>query len=235
MTGKEYHTERDGGPLHRQEWAMGWFPWLSGNEAKVLTVLAYRANKNDGTCYPSQTGLADDCGLSRQRTNGAIQRLVNAGAVVVFENRQRQGRSSIYQLTGALNGWPEHPAELIRHDSPLESKRDKACHQSVTRVEPKRDNVTPKVTPKENTTNLINELIKKKMENPPPHPNGTSTPRERDAENGWGGMERFFQNPGYDFDEEYSEYLDRMLTPRGGLSEQDFDEQGRCLEQADSA
>ena len=159
---------------------MGWFPWLSGNDAKVLTVLAYRANKNDGTCYPSQAGIADDCGLSRQQVNRSIQGLVNAGAVKVFENRQRQGRSSIYQLTGALNGWLEHPAKLIQGGSPLESNRFKGESNRFNPLNQIGSTEHQRLTPKETQKGI------------PPHPNGTFTPREVGAENGSRGVGETF-------------------------------------------
>ena len=128
-----------GGPADRMEWLCLVMPFLNHRETMVLGQLVKMA-KPDGTCYPSQKTIAENTGISdRSKVSTIITALVRKDVVRILENRKTQGRSSIYQLSGALTGWrfacpPSacHQRQMVSAVSGrwyLPSAADGICHQ----------------------------------------------------------------------------------------------------------
>lgn len=77
---------------------------LKATEKLVLIRLADYADEQ-GSCFPSQKRVAEDCGMDRMTVNRALQRLADA-ALVSSEKRRRGGRqtSSRYYLALQSDG-----------------------------------------------------------------------------------------------------------------------------------
>lgn len=82
---------------------------LPATQKIVLLMLADRINKDTGTCHPSVTRLAEDCGLSERAARNALRDLEVAG-VIETKRRSEDGVSlpNIYSITGAFSAGVGH-------------------------------------------------------------------------------------------------------------------------------
>ena len=154
-----------GGPADRLQWTFLVAPFVTANELRVLLVGTQRA-KPDGTFFPSQGSIAQDTGLSRPRVNEAVQGLVSKGVWKIVWNGKNFGRSSTYQLTGALTDWnlpstlspkPDTPDQSLTGGGvtetghPVSPKPDTRCHRNRTPPVTETGHITLNSTLKENT------------------------------------------------------------------------------------
>ncbi len=81
----------------RYPWELLTHPELKPSDKIVLGVILYRIGQN-GSCWPSQTSIAEDAGLSRLAVNRCVQRLQALG--IVTAEREKRGRHQClhYQL-----------------------------------------------------------------------------------------------------------------------------------------
>ena len=96
-----------GGPLARQEWArsFGKANELSMPARLLLFELTYRARPG-GQCWPSQTTLSLDTGMSKRTIVEAVKQLIEAGAIqIVRSGRGGVNGSNEYLLSGAADSW----------------------------------------------------------------------------------------------------------------------------------
>ena len=164
-----------GGPADRLQWTFLVAPFITANELRVLLVGTQRS-KPDGTFFPSQGSIAQDTGLSRPRVNEAVQGLVSKGVWKIVWNGKNFGRSSTYQLTGALTDWnlpstlspkPDTPDQSLTGGGvtetghPVSPKPDTRCHRNRTPPVTETGHITLNSTLKENTL-LSNPLEREK-------------------------------------------------------------------------
>jgi len=70
-------------------------------EKLVLVALAHMADK-DGKCWPSQAGIAQHCGITRETVNRMVGILVEAGLVRVERRFSAKGRAANLYLVGCV-------------------------------------------------------------------------------------------------------------------------------------
>lgn len=91
--------------MYLEEWTFGMFPaelcnWRNPIQQVILSWLWFHKNK-EGTCYPSQSTLARECGISLSSVNTHLEILESSGLIIRetrFKENSKERTSTLYRL-----------------------------------------------------------------------------------------------------------------------------------------
>lgn len=83
-------------------------PRLSGNDLKVLATLIDYGDPVRGGAWPSQSTLAQRCGVSRKTVNECVAQLHGSGHLVKENRYQNGGQTSCMYWLAAFKGRPDY-------------------------------------------------------------------------------------------------------------------------------